>query len=185
MQLRPLTSIRQCRLPEDLVPLTDLLHRAYADLAARGLQYLASHQSVEITERRIRAGCCFVAEDSGQIVGTITIRRSTPDAELPAYREKGLMIFGQFGVEPRARGTGIGRALYDRAQEYAVSNGATAMALDTAVSATELIQMYRRWGYREIARHRWGATNYESVVMRKELGTPLLGKGECVHGNRH
>lgn len=162
-------AIRDCRLPEDLPVLTPLLHRAFADLAARGLRYVASHQTPDITEKRIRAGRCFVAEKAGRLVGTITVRASRPSAQVPFYREEGVMIFGQFGVEPDERSKGIGRMLHDHAIAYARESGARIMALDTAAPAVELIETYHRWGYREVARHRWSVTNYESVVLKKDL----------------
>jgi hypothetical protein len=59
--------IRECQLPDDLPALADLLHRAYAELAARGLRYLATHQRVEVTERPVKAGYSFVAEAEGAI----------------------------------------------------------------------------------------------------------------------
>jgi hypothetical protein len=52
--------------------LTALLHRAYADLGAMGLNYTAVDQSAEVTRLRIAGGRGFVAIDrAGRIVGTI------------------------------------------------------------------------------------------------------------------
>lgn len=161
--------IRPCRVPEDLLALTELLHRAYAELAARGLNYVACRQTVEVTERRVRAGHCLIAEVDGMVVGTITVRKSNPEAQVPTYRETGTFTFGQFGVDPTIRGQGIGRALHEHALRFAEENGGTAMALDTAAPAVHLIALYSKWGYREVGRHRWDVTNYESVVMKKEI----------------
>lgn len=164
--------IRKCRLPDDIAVLTDLLHRAYAELAARGLRYVATHQTHEITERRVKAGHCFVAEMDGQLVGTITVRKPNPEAKVATYREASTFIFGQFGVDPAFRRQGIGRALHEHAMRFAEKNGATAMAMDTAVPATHLIVLYSKWGYREVERCHWDTTNYESVIMKKELKRP-------------
>jgi GNAT superfamily N-acetyltransferase len=164
--------LRDCRLPEDVTPLTALLHRAYAEHAARGLRYMATHQGPEITERRIRSGHCFIAENKGVIVGTLTVRKPNPASPVPTYREPATFTFGQFGVEPAARGHGVGRALHDRALRFALENGGAAMALDTAAPADHLIQLYTRWGYRETGRHRWDTTNYESIIMRREIKSP-------------
>ena len=76
-------TIRDCRLPDDLHDLTELLHRAYAELAARGLKYVASYQTPDVTEERVRSGRCFVAEAQGRLVGTITVRPTKPDASVP------------------------------------------------------------------------------------------------------
>jgi GNAT superfamily N-acetyltransferase len=165
-------TIRECCFPLDLLPMTELLYRANADLAKIGLRYVASHQTPEVTERRARSGYCLVAEEEGRLVGTITIRKSRPDAPISLYREEGLMIFGQFGVEPSLRGKGIGKLLHDHVIKYALASEAKAIALDTAAPALHLIEMYLRWGYIEIERHSWPDTNYESVVMKKELRQP-------------
>jgi len=161
--------IRECRLPDDLPALTELLHRAYAELAARGLKFVATHQTPETTEKRVKAGRCFVAEANGVILGTITVQRSKPEGRLATYREPTTFIFGQFGVDPTMRGKGIGRALHEQALRFAAANGGTAMALDTAAPARHLIELYSRWGYREVGRHSWDSTNYESVIMKKDL----------------
>jgi GNAT superfamily N-acetyltransferase len=154
-------SIRDCRLPEDLAVLTELLHRAYARLAVSGLKFVASHQSIEITERRIRRGHCFVAEVLGQPVGTITVRAPDPKSSIAAYREPGTFSFGQFGVDPDFAGRGIDRSLHERILDFAKTCGASAMELDTASPALELIRTYERWG--------WESTNYESVILKKDL----------------
>jgi GNAT superfamily N-acetyltransferase len=168
-------------LPDDLLPLTELLHRAYAELAARGLKFVATHQPPEMTEKRVRAGNCFIAEANGVILGTITVQRSKPDARLATYREPTTFIFGQFGVDPTMRGKGIGRALHDRALRFAAANGGTAMALDTAAPARHLIALYFRWGYREVGRHSWESTNYESVIMKKELSAANPAEEAATH----
>jgi GNAT superfamily N-acetyltransferase len=161
--------IRTCRLPDDLIPLTALLHRAYAELAARGLKYVATYQTVDVTERRVRAGHCFIAEAEGAIVGTLTVRHPNPAATVSTYREPATFTFGQFGVDPTMRGKGIGSSLHENALHFARENGGTAMALDTAAPAEHLIALYSKWGYREVSRHQWDVTNYESVIMKKEF----------------
>lgn len=44
------------------------------------------------------------------------------------------------------------------------------MALDTAAPAADLVAMYGRWGYAEVARFRWSTVNYESVIMARRIG---------------
>ena len=62
-------------LPEDSIPaITELLHEAYAPLAAKGFRYLATHQDDATTARRLQGGMSFVSEVDGRIVGTITLR---------------------------------------------------------------------------------------------------------------
>jgi len=165
----PNISIRIFQPTDDLVALTNLLHAAYRPMAERGLYFLATHQSPEVTARRIGKGVCFVAETEGHFVGTITVLPSKPDSSLPLYREPGLFHFGQFGVHPDFKGRGLGRCLHDEMFTYARNQGGQIMALDTAAPATDLIKMYQRWGYAEVGRTQWPDVNYESILMTKSL----------------
>jgi len=49
----PDLTIRLLTPADDLAALTALLHRAYGALAARGMRFLASYQSMETTASRI------------------------------------------------------------------------------------------------------------------------------------
>ncbi|MBX9736091.1 MAG: hypothetical protein K2X32_04125, partial [Phycisphaerales bacterium] len=54
-------TLRRLRPTDSIEQLTELLHRAYAKQVAMGLHALASHQSPEVTRRRVSRGECFVA----------------------------------------------------------------------------------------------------------------------------
>lgn len=154
-----------------------MLHSAYAPLAARGLRYLATHQDVATTKRRAEQGRCAVAEVDARIVGTITLYDKgmvryddlEPDDGRIWYTQPGVMVFGQYGVDPRFKGLGIGRALHAWAEEEARRSGARELACDTAEPATDLVEMYKRWGYRLIGHTDWAITNYRSVILSKTL----------------
>ncbi len=161
--------IREFRSTDDLEALTGLLHRAYSVQAGRGLRFTATHQSVEVTRLRIERGHCFVWEEGGRLVGTICLYPPDPENGQEVYRDPLTWHFGQFGVEPGGKGRGIGKQLHAKVLEEAYARGGRWMALDTAAPATDLIGMYGRWGYREVARHTWGTTNYESVILRRPL----------------
>lgn len=149
--------------------LTNLLHRAYAPLAAMGLRYVATRQDVETTRRRCEEGHCLVAQLGGRLIGTVTVYRPEPDDACAYYRTEGVMVFGQFGVEPSFQGMGIGTALYLAAEDHARAHGARTLALDTAKPAQHLIALYERWGFRQVGSVNWRSTNYESVIMAKDL----------------
>jgi GNAT superfamily N-acetyltransferase len=154
---------------DDLVALTDLLHAAYRPLAEMGLHFTATDQTPEITARRIARAMCLVAELDGRFIGTITFSESRPDEFLELYREPGLFHFRQFGVHPDFKRRGLGRRLHDAALAHVRARGGKIMALDTAVPATHLIEMYLRWGYRIVGRAQWPDVNYESVLMTREI----------------
>lgn len=149
--------------------LTALLHRAYAELGAMGLHYTAVDQSESKTRERIGRGRCFVAEFDGAIVGTILYyppNRSTPVAY---YSRQGVAVVGQFGVEPILQRKGIGSALFARVEAAARADGATEIALDTAETATHLVELYKTRGFRIVGYEQWDTTNYRSVLMSKAL----------------
>jgi GNAT superfamily N-acetyltransferase len=157
---------------DSLEELTELLHRAYARLAAMGLRFFATHQTVEQTRSRVRSGRCFIAESDGGIVGTITLYQRKSDEGPAWYRRDGVGYFGQFGVEPGLQGRGIGNLLLEHVESEARTLGLEELALDTAESATHLIEYYARHGYREVDGVQWKDVNYRSVVMSKTLRPP-------------
>lgn len=191
--------IRVLAPDDDIVALTDMLHRAYAPLAARGLRYNATHQSPEVTVRRLSRGHALVAESDGRVVGTISVYPPDPSSQVAVYRDPHTYSFGQFAVDPEFKGRGIGRALHAAAVDHALSQGAHFLSLDTAAPAAELIATYERWGYVVVERTSWKSTNYESVLMRcsllKELSStdtsqrssPVAAISSCAHqnGSRH
>ena len=166
-------SIRELTAADDLVVLTALLHRAYRPLAERGLRYLATHQDVEMTRRRCAAGDCFLAEQSGRLVGTITLAYFNPAKPKGTawYDRAGVAHFMQFAVEPELQRQGIGSLLIEAVEQRAAARGMAEIALDTAEPAGDLIAFYTRRGYRFIDHVQWSVTNYRSVIMSKRIGT--------------
>jgi predicted N-acetyltransferase YhbS len=162
--------VRALRADDDLQALTELIHAAYAPHAARGLRFWGTHQSVDDTAKRLRAGEGYVAEIDGRSIGTVTLRRPQPDSPVVAYRDPFAWSLGQFAVAPAHKGRGVGRALHTFALERALSLGAHTILVDTAAPAVELIEMYRRWGYEPCGECDWRPlTNYLSVLMRRSL----------------
>ena len=154
---------------DDIDALTRLLHRAYAPLAAAGMQFLASHQDAAVTRRRADEGETIVAEDGATIVGTITVVSAAATGGSPFYDRPDVASVGQFAVEPALQGRGIGRMLLQFAEQRATEQGVGTLALDTSEHATELIARYERWGFRFVEHARWSVVNYRSVVMAKPL----------------
>lgn len=160
--------LRRLRDDDPVPALTDLLHRAYAPLAARGLRYVATHQDDRTTRHRCSQGECWVAELGGRVVATVTLVHGRT-SECAYYARPGVARFGQFAVEPSLQGRGVGRALVELCERRAREDGCTEIACDTSEHAAELIAMYERWGYVLAGRTRWKDVNYESVVLAKAL----------------
>jgi GNAT superfamily N-acetyltransferase len=164
LQIRPLGG------SDDLEGLTELLHRAYGQLAELGLRFLATHQNVDTTKSRIAGAECFVAELDGLIVGTVVFRDCARTGSCAWYDRPDVASFGQFGVEPSMQGRGIGTSLLSFVEDRAREVGAKELALDTAEPAAHLIALYSKLGYRIVEHVNWGeVVNYSSVIMSKRL----------------
>lgn len=164
-----MTTIRLLSPSDSFEALTDLLHRAYAPLAAQGFRYLATYQDAATTIERCAAGECFVAEDGGRIIGTIAWRRGGPHSECGWYAQPSVAIFGQFAVEPDHQRAGVGAELLRRVEQRVQDEGFTELACDTAEQATHLVRYYTDRGFRRVGAEQWPAANYRSVILSKTL----------------
>jgi len=160
---------RLIRTDDDYAELTELLHRAYAALAARGMRFLASHQDEKKTRERISDGECYLAMQDGRMIGTIVWRSAQQTSGTPWYDRPDVSSFGQFAVEPALQNRGIGSRLLAIAEQRAAETGAAEIALDTAEPAHDLIRFYTRRGYRFIEYTQWKLANYRSVILSKRI----------------
>ena len=162
----PLTiEVRRIAPQDSLADLTALLHKAYARLAAMGLRYVASHQSVDITRQRIEQGECYVALAHGALVGTIIFKPTEATAGSSWLDRPDVASLAQFAVDPAWQSQGLGGRLMTFVEARAAQAGARELALDTSEQAAHLIDWYARRGYRFIEYTQWKQVNYRSVVM--------------------
>lgn len=169
---------------DSLDALTALLHRAYAPLAAQGMNFTAATQSAEHTRKRAAEGQCFVAEadgaGGGEVVGTATVCgpydvESAPwTVDVPWFRDRDTAHFHQFAVDPQQQGKGVGQRLVLACEDWARKNGYRRMALDTAEPASALRALYRRLGYADVGQVQWQGKHYRSVIMQKSLDRSAL-----------
>jgi GNAT superfamily N-acetyltransferase len=163
-------SIRALGPDDDLAALTDLLHRAYAVLGAKGWNYTAVDQTPEVTRKRITGGVCLVAVDAaGRMVGTALFKAPGGELGSPWLRRPEVAHVGQFAVEPSLQQRGIGGRLMNAIEDMARAAGARELALDTAEPALHLIELYGRRGFRFIEYAQWRGKRYRSVIMSKTL----------------
>ncbi|MFE5709651.1 GNAT family N-acetyltransferase [Streptomyces sp. NPDC056501] len=160
--------IRSFAEGDSVARLTRLLHRAYAGHAAEGRVFFASYQSVEDTAYRLGKGECWVALQAGEFVGTVTV--AAPHVVPETYpAPAGSGSFWQLAVDPTFRGAGLGQRLLDVAEGRIAALGSVQVVIDTSAEAVNLVGWYRRRGYVPVGSWRWGVTNYESVVLVKDL----------------
>ncbi|EJL41944.1 hypothetical protein BAG01nite_45380 [Brevibacillus agri] len=154
---------------DSLEALTRLLNTAYQTLAEMGFHFVAASQDAATTAKRIASATCLVGLLDGQIIATISYYPPAKTKGTPWYDEPFVAKFGQFAVDHRYRKHGIGSLFIQRAEELAIADGATELALDTAEGAEHLRRYYAAKGYRFIAYAQWSTTNYRSVLMSKRL----------------
>jgi GNAT superfamily N-acetyltransferase len=154
---------------DDLDGLTTLLHVAYAPLAEAGMHFVASHQTVETTRKRLARGLPIVAVIDGAVIGTITVATIQNTGGSPFYDRPDVASVGQFAVAPELQNRGIGSVLMRVAEQCAVECGAAYLALDTSEHAAHLIGFYENRGFRFIEYIRYPDVNYRSVVMAKPV----------------
>jgi GNAT superfamily N-acetyltransferase len=154
----------------DPVPvITALVNAAYAPLAGLGLGLSASYQADGVTERRLLTGLPFVATIQSVIVATVTVYPTASQSQSDWYRRTGVYHFGQFAVHPGAQKRGIGSQLLRFIEGFARDNSAKELALDTVEEAVDLLNWYRRLGFRFIEFVSWNGTDVRNVVLSKQL----------------
>ena len=157
---------------DSLAEITELLHQAYAPLAAQGFNYVAASQNAEVTSKRLAAGESYVARAGEKIVGVITYypRKMAGIDEPSIYAEESAGHFGQFAVLPSMQKLGVGYKLLTLVEQVALEAGKTIIACDTAEGATHLIAYYQNLGYEPAGYHRWSHACYRSIILCKTLG---------------
>ncbi len=150
----------------DLVePLTNLLHRAYAPLAAKGLKYVATHQPPTRTLKRLKDGFGFLVFANTQLIGTVTLYPPKSQDVSQHYMKTKVYSFGQFAIDPQFQKSGLGSKVMAFLEDEARRRGAEELALDTSIHADHLISLYQRRGYKVVEEVQWSETNYRSFIM--------------------
>ena len=110
-----------------------------------------------IAERLARAeSVIFLAERDGQAVGFVQLY---PLFSSTAARPRRLWLLNDLFVSPSARGSGVARALMDRARRLGEETGAAGLELATARSNAPAQRLYESMGWRQ-----------DEEFLRYELG---------------
>jgi GNAT superfamily N-acetyltransferase len=104
----------------------------------------------------ITEGCVWVAQLSTEVEGVL-VQYETPDG----------FYVDTVGTSPRARGTGVGRALLEFAEREAIRRGFTSVYLCTNSKMTENQVLHPKIGYVEYDRKM--AAGYDRIFYRKAL----------------
>jgi ribosomal protein S18 acetylase RimI-like enzyme len=120
----------------------------------------------EIAEFLLTETFLVAHDDDDEIAGAVRVSISG---------ERG--HFGMLSVVPAAQGTGLGRALIDAAEAFALAKGCSVMDLEVASPRTELPPFYRKFGYQVTGRSDWPEDALAElkapahfIVMSRRLG---------------
>jgi ribosomal protein S18 acetylase RimI-like enzyme len=141
--------------PADVPRLAELVQAAYGHYVERlGFtpRPMRDDYAEVVREKRV-----LVAETEGAITGLVVL----------ATDREGFFV-DNVAVDPVHQGSGVGRALLERAEADALAAGHASIYLFTAAGMTENVALYERIGYVEYDRRRHGGV--ELVFLRKELG---------------
>lgn len=154
--------------------ITQLLHLGYSERADEGLNYSATHQSIEKTIERVGDGVCLVALLNGKLIGTEAynlIKRKNLKLKR-WYQDEEYYYLHSLTVHPDYKRKGIGLKIRNYIRDEAIKNRVGSMISDTSEDAKWLISWYDRLGHKKVGYLSHSGTNYYSVVMR----TPINGK---------
>lgn len=98
----------------------------------------------------------FVEEQDGVIVGAAILNKTQVDAYFGApwehdVPESEIMVLHTLVIDPRCKGSGLGREFEAYYERYALSHECRALRIDTNARNTVARSFYRKLGYREIA----------------------------------
>ena len=162
-------AIRRLRPGDSLDALTQMLHRAFHDLARQGIGCRCAHQDTTTTRERIERGDCFVAVTGGAIIGTLTLERPDRASAISCYRDPGTASAHQLAVDPGRQGEGVGRSLIAYARSWARARRFARLALDTPEGALKQIAWYVGRGFDVVDHARVPGRGYCSVVLAMSL----------------
>lgn len=133
-------SLRRAR-PAEAAELHSLIRQAMAFYARDSKIRTAldsDQESVTDLAVHIQHDIVLVAEEEGQLVGTVRLVRQNKDTAW----------FTRFAVLPRRQGSGIGRQLLAAATRLLLQDGCRQLLLHTALSNQQLVDFYQARGFR-------------------------------------
>ena len=162
-------AIRRLRPGDSLDAMTQMLHRAFHDLARQGIGCQCAQQDAATTRERIARGDCFVAVTGGTIIGTLTLERPDRASAIACYRDPDTASVHQLAVDPSRQGEGVGRSLVAHACAWARARRFARLALDTPEGALRQVAWYVGRGFDVVDHAQVPGRGYCSVVLATSL----------------
>lgn len=155
------TAVREAR-PADFDAIRAIAAAANEEFrAAMGEGLYAGYlANVLDLDRRAQESMLLVAEQDGEIVGTITLYGDVNDEGIPARFPDRTAGIRATAVSPAARGRGIGSQLVTEALQRARASGAKAIALHTATCMSAAMRLYERHGFQRVGQYDFRANDF-------------------------
>lgn len=176
---------------KDVAPTTDLIHSAYGYWVDNGVKVSPATQSVEKTRSHLSGGLGFIATDAnGEIKATfsldeaqiggsetaVIVQTKYVKSQIEFIRVDGMLPisgryleFKKLAVAPELFGQGIGRTLYDIAEEYARTRGYDGVVLETVKEATWLYDWYIGMGFKVVGKYVYPNSKFETLLLAKKF----------------
>ena len=138
--------IRDAR-PDDYNALRDLTLASYAQYATTMPHWELYRHALLSTLNQAQSAECIVAEQNGNLVGSVLLFPATANVYAETDANKGVPEMRLLAVAPEARGQGVGGALLDECERRARAAGATYLGLHTEDLMEDAARMYKRRGY--------------------------------------
>lgn len=153
--------------------ITEVIHQAFIEKKEKGMNYLGSYQTVEITKKRVGDGICLVALLNKKVVGTMTVKFFKPTRKGKKWHNETMYAYAsQDAVLPEYKGLGIGRKLQNKRIEICQENNVDELLMHTSTYAQDILNWWKRQGAQKIELISGTATNYYSIRMR----LPICGR---------
>lgn len=154
-------------IPDDASSIASTLHRAFLEYEPLYTPeaFAATISSPDQIRPRLNEGPSWVALQDGVVVGTVSVA-SKGDA----------LYIRSMAVDPATRGSGIGRELLKRVEEYAARRGFKRLYLSTTPFLSGAIRLYERCGF---VRNDDGLDDLFGTplfMMEKNLSEPAQGE---------
>ena len=176
---------------KDVIETTELIRSAYSYWVENNVIVSPATQSVDKTRSHLLEGRGFVAIDSTGVTRAtfsldniyLKVRNETFTAhaehaakDIDYERISSELIvdgryleFKKLAVDRDLGEQGIGRSLYDVAEEYARSNGYNGVILETVKEATWLYEWYLRMGFKVYGKHIYEGSKLETLLLVKQF----------------
>lgn len=138
-----------------------MIHESFEEHKKKGLNFTCSQYTMRDVKDRVLSAKYFIAlSDDNQILGLTSL---SDMGEGKAYENIS-------AVSPKAKGTGIGTALYQTRSEFLKKNHYSCIISDTATNATSSVNWHlKKCGCHIIGYASFSSTNYYSFIFREDL----------------